>query len=207
MRLMEYVLRKFLGPPDCGAWYWHCPVCCHHNPHFRMFTPSEIYKDRTRCHRCRCGGDIIDTLRLFHRLLSFPELKQLVLDLQKEMESRHGKDVESLFPRGDTRSNVEQNRKYATDIVWGEVHGEQLDRLKTTSWYSEDFDWDFLGELCQRCHDEGTTVNDVIVWDDEFEAWCEESDERRRLQDEYDEQVQEIMRSIKRNIQKRGAKK
>ncbi|HQZ65468.1 MAG TPA: hypothetical protein PLY87_10355 [Planctomycetaceae bacterium] len=129
------------------------------------------------------------------------------MDLQKEMESRHGKDVESLFPRGDTRSNVEQNRKYATDIVWGEVHGEQLDRLKTTSWYSEDFDWDFLGELCQRCHDEGTTVNDVIVWDDEFEAWCEESDERRRLQDEYDEQVQEIMRSIKRNIQKRGAKK
>ncbi len=151
MTLLEYTLRRYIGPPPSTR-TWRCPVHDDSTPSFVMFAPHPDYRDRAKCFGCGWHGDVYDLLRIFHPLETFPELGLRVRDLEKQLQQSGGRVTSSL--RGKDRHRQIEIR-YAAGSIWADYvtkHGLPLSNA----------------QLQRRCSEEGITLQDLVNYDVEF---------------------------------------
>ena len=154
MTLLEYALRKYIGPPPSTR-TWRCPIHDDSTPSFVMFAPHPDYRDRAKCFGCGWRGDVYDLLRVFHPLESFPELGLRVRDLERQLVQSGGHVTSSSLRGKDRHRQIEI--RYAAGSIWADYvtkHGLPLSNP----------------QLQRRCSAEGITLHDLVNYDVEFHA-------------------------------------
>ncbi len=163
MTNLEYILRKYLGPPVSNL-TWYCPLHEGSRPRLEMRTPHESYKDRFKCHKCNWSGDECDIIRHFNRYANYPEQLHILKQLEKERIA-----MESSSPMGGTKRRTRQDDdQVSVETIWAHYRGED--------------GFEFLPDIAAQCKAAGITVEDVVKYDREFEQWCDESDQQHLAQ-------------------------
>ncbi len=155
MTNLEYILRKYLGPPVSNL-TWYCPLHEGSRPRLEMRTPHESFKDRFKCHKCNWSGDECDIIRHFNRYANYPEQLHILSQLEKERIA-----MESSFPMGGTKRRTRRDDdQVSIALIW--AHCRDNDGFE------------FLPDVAARCKAAGITVEDVIEYDREFQADMDE---------------------------------
>ncbi len=137
MTFLEFVYRKYLGPPASGICY-RCPYCAHPSPSVTINPPKEGMAVKFRCHRCKSFGDEFDVLKLAG-VRDYGDRRLQVAELRKEYESllqpgaaptsRSTKHQHPpLLPRGVGSVAPEHDRQ-ALELAYADLTGDEISQL------------------------------------------------------------------------------